>query len=92
MADDYSINATITADASGYESGVKKAQKATKTLSKSISGIVQGLGKSGFVGALGAVGLATNGVTSVLGIAKKAFIFPKFKFNNRKFIKAFSNF
>ena len=73
MADDYSINATITADASGYESGVKKAQKATKTLSKSISGIVQGLGKSGFVGALGAVGLATNGVTSVLGIAKKAF-------------------
>lgn len=73
MADDYSINATITADASGYESGVKKAQKATKTLSKSISGIVQSLGKSGFVGALGAVGLATNGVTSVLGVAKKAF-------------------
>ena len=73
MADDYSINATITADASGYEDGVKRAQKATKNLSKSVSGIIQGLGKSGLVGALGAVGLATNGVTAVLGVAKKTF-------------------
>lgn len=73
MADDYSINAKITADASGYESGVRKAQKASQNLSKSISGVIQGLGKSGLVGALGAVGLATGGVTAVLGIAKKAF-------------------
>ena len=73
MADDYSINAKITADASGYEAGVKKAQKASQSLSKSISGVVQGLGKSGLVGALGAVGLATGGVTAIIGVAKKAF-------------------
>lgn len=73
MADDYSINAKITADASGYEAGVKKAQKASQTLSKSVSGVIQGLGKSGLVGALGAVGLATGGVTAIIGVAKKAF-------------------
>lgn len=70
---DYNISAEITADASGFESGVKKAQKASKNLSESVSGVIQGLGKSGLVGALGAVGLATGGVTAVLGVAKKAF-------------------
>ena len=47
--DDYSINAKITADTSGFEKGIKKAQTASKKFSNSISGIVQGLGKSGFV-------------------------------------------
>ena len=70
---DYNISAEITADASGFESGVKKAQKASKNLSKSVSGVIQGLGKSGLVGALGAVGLATGGVTAILGTARKAF-------------------
>lgn len=70
---DYNIKAEITADASGFESGVKKAEKASKNLSTSVSGVIQGLGKSGLVGALGAVGLATGGVTAVLGVAKKAF-------------------
>ena len=73
MADDYSISAKITADTSGFEKGVKKAQTASKNLSNSVSGVIKGLGKSGLVGALGAVGLATNGVTAVLGVAKKAF-------------------
>ncbi len=70
---DYNISAEITADASGFESGIKKAQKASENLSKSVSGVIQGLGKSGLVGALGAVGLATGGVTAILGTAKKAF-------------------
>lgn len=73
MADDYSINAKITADASGFKKGVNEAQKASQSLSKSVSGMIQGLGKSGLVGALGAVGLATGGVTAVLGVAKKTF-------------------
>ena len=72
MADDYSINAKITADASGFKKGIKDAQNASQSFSKSVSGMIQGLGKSGLVGALGAVGLATGGVTAVLGVAKKA--------------------
>ena len=68
---DYNISAQITADASGFESGVKKAQKATKNLSKSISGVIQGLGKNGLVGALGAVGLASTGLTATLGTVVK---------------------
>ena len=68
---DYNISAEITADASGFESGVKKAEKASKNLSKSLSGVIQGLGKNGLVGALGAVGLASSGLTSTLGAVIK---------------------
>lgn len=68
---DYNISAEITADTSGFESGIKKAQKASKNLSKSVSGVIQGLGKSGLVGALGAVGLASAGVSAVLGTVAK---------------------
>ena len=64
---DYNIKAEITADASGFESGVKKAEKASKNLSKSFSGVIQGLGKNGLVGALGAVGLASSGLSATLG-------------------------
>lgn len=75
MADEYSINAKITADSSGFEKGVNKAQKASKNLSKSVSSMVQGLGKNGLVGALGAVGLAGAGLSVTLGaivkVAKK---------------------
>lgn len=71
MADDYSINAKITADASGYENGIKKAQKASQNLSKSITGVIQGLGKNGLVGALGAVGLASSGLSATLGTVVK---------------------
>jgi hypothetical protein len=68
---DYNIKAEITADASGFESGIKKAQKASKNLSSTVSGVVKGLGKSGLVGALGAVGLASAGVSAVLGTVVK---------------------
>ena len=68
---DYNISAEITADASGFESGIKKAQKASKNLSSTVSGVVKGLGKSGLVGALGAVGLASAGVSAVLGTVAK---------------------
>ena len=68
---DYNIKAEITADASGFESGVKKAQKASKNLSTSLSKVIQGLGKNGLVGALGAVGLASQGLTSTLSAVIK---------------------
>lgn len=68
---DYDLEAKITADASGYEAGVKKAEKASKKLSTSVSKVIQGLGKNGLVGALGAVGLASQGLTSTLGAVVK---------------------
>lgn len=71
MADEYSINAKITADSSGFEKGINKAQKASKNLSKSVSSMVQGLGKNGLVGALGAVGLASSGLSATLGSVVK---------------------
>ena len=68
---DYNLNAEITADASGFESGIKKAQKASKNLSNSVSSMIKGLGKNGLVGALGAVGLASGGVSAILGTSTK---------------------
>lgn len=68
---DYDLNAKITADASGYEAGVKKAEKASKNLSTSVSKVIQGLGKNGLVGALGAVGLASSGLSATLGSVVK---------------------
>ena len=68
---DYNLKAEITADASGYEAGVKKAEKASKKLSTTISGVVKGLGKNGLVGALGAVGLASSGLSATLGTVVK---------------------
>lgn len=68
---DYNIKAEITADASGFESGIKKAQKASKNLSSTISNVVKGLGKNGLVGALGAVGLASSGLSATLGTVVK---------------------
>lgn len=73
MAEDFSIKATISADTSDFSSGINNAKSAGKSFSQSISGMIQQLGKSGLVGSLGAVGLATGGVTAVLGVAKKAF-------------------
>ena len=71
--EDFGLKATITADASDYKNGLKQAQSATKNFGKTVSSMINGLGKSGLVGALGAVGLATGGVTAILGVAKKAF-------------------
>ena len=68
---DYNLEAKITADASGYEAGVKKAEKASKNLSTSVSKVIQGLGKNGLVGALGAVGLASSGLSATLGSVVK---------------------
>jgi hypothetical protein len=68
---DYNMKADITGDASGYVSAVDKAKKASKNLATSVSKVVQGLGKNGLVGALGAVGLASAGVTATLGSVVK---------------------
>lgn len=68
---DYDLKAKITADTSGFEAGIKKAQKASKNLSSTVSGVINGLGKNGLVGALGAVGLASSGLTATLGTVIK---------------------
>ena len=68
---DYNLKAEITADASGYEAGIKKAQKASKNLSSTVSSVIKGLGKNGLVGALGAVGLASSGLSATLGTVVK---------------------
>lgn len=69
---DYNIKAEITADTSGFESGVKKAQKASKSLSSSISNVVKGFGKSGLSGAISSAGLALGGIGLAIGVATKA--------------------
>lgn len=72
MADEYSISAKITMDTSGYDSGVKKAQSASKKLSKSITDVVKGFGKSGLSGAITSAGLALGGIGLAVGTAVKA--------------------
>ena len=71
MAEDFGLKATVTADSSGYKKGLTDAQNATKKFSSTLSGMIQGLGKNGLVGALGAVGLASSGLTATLGAVKK---------------------
>lgn len=71
MADDYSINAKITADTSGFEKGVKNAQTASKNLSNSITSVINKLGKSGLVGSMANVSLAVGGLKSSFGTVIK---------------------
>lgn len=72
MADEYSISAKITADSSGYEKGVKKAQTASKNLSNSLTNVVKGFGKGGLTGAITSAGLALGGIGLAVGTAVKA--------------------
>ena len=69
---DYNISAEITADTKGFESGVKKAQSASKKLGKSITDVVKGFGKSGLSGAITSAGLALGGIGLAVGTAVKA--------------------
>ena len=69
---DYNIHAEITADTKGFESGVKKAQASSKKLSKSISSVAKGFGKSGLTGAISSAGLALGGIGLAIGVAVKA--------------------
>ena len=69
---EYNISAQITADTKGFESGVKKAQSASKKLSKSITDVVKGFGKSGLSGAITSAGLALGGIGLAVGTAVKA--------------------
>ena len=69
---DYNISANITADTKGFESGVKKAQTASKNLGKSISNVVKGFGKGGLTGAITSAGLALGGIGLAVGTAVKA--------------------
>ena len=69
---DYNISAEITANTKGFESGVKKAQTASKKLSKSITNVVKGFGKGGLSGAITSAGLALGGIGLAIGVATKA--------------------
>lgn len=69
---EYNISAQITADTKGFESGVKKAQSASKKLGKSITDVVKGFGKSGLSGAITSAGLALGGIGLAVGTAVKA--------------------
>lgn len=69
---DYNISAEITADTKGFESGVKKAQSASKKLGKSITDVVKGFGKNGLSGAITSAGLALGGIGLAVGTAVKA--------------------
>lgn len=69
---DYNISAEITANTKGFESGVKKAQTASKNLGKSISNVVKGFGKGGLTGALTSAGLALGGIGIAVGATVKA--------------------
>ena len=68
---DYNISANITANTKGYEAGINKVQKTTKTFSASLSKVIQGLGKNGLVGAMGSIGLASAGLTATFGAVVK---------------------
>lgn len=68
---DYNINANITANTKGYEAGINKVQKTTKSFSASLSKVIQGLGKNGLVGAMGSIGLASAGLTATFGAVVK---------------------
>ena len=68
---DYNISANITANTKGYEAGINKVQKTTKTFSASLSKVIQGLGKNGLVGAMGSIGLASAGLTATHGAVVK---------------------
>lgn len=65
MADEYSINAKITADTSKFNKGVKNAQTSLKGFSKGLSDTINKLGKNGLVGSLANVSLAGAGLTTV---------------------------
>lgn len=68
---DYNISANITANTKGYEAGINKVQKTTKSFSASLSKVIQGLGKNGLVGAMGSIGLASAGLSATLGAVVK---------------------
>ena len=74
MANDYSINAKITADASGFKKGVDTALKSTKSFTNTIGDTIKNLGSGkGLIGTLGSVGVTLGAVGIALGTAKKAF-------------------
>lgn len=71
---DYTISAKITGDASGYESAVNKANKASSKLSKTVSNVLDVLkefGKGGLVESLGQIALGFGSITTVVSVCTK---------------------
>ena len=71
MADEYSISAKITADASGFENGVNKAKKDTDKFKNSITDLINKLGKNQLVKSIADISLATQGLSKVFGEVNK---------------------
>lgn len=68
---DYTISAKITGDASGYESAVNKANKASSKLSKTVSEVLKGFGKGGLGSSLGQIALGFGSVTTAVSLCTK---------------------
>lgn len=68
---DYTISAKITGDASGYESAVNKANKASSKLSKTVSDVLKGFGKGGLGSSLGQIALGFGSVTAAVSVCTK---------------------
>lgn len=68
---DYTISAKITGDASGYESAVNKANKASSKLSKTVSDVLKGFGKGGLGSSLGQIALGFGSVTTAVSVCTK---------------------
>ena len=68
---DYTISAKITGDASGYESAVNKASKASSKLSKTVSDVLKGFGKGGLGSSLGQIALGFGSVTTAVSVCTK---------------------
>lgn len=71
MADDYSINAKITADPSGYTSGVQSAIKSSKKLSSTLATV--GLALNGLTASFKLISGAIGKVTKTVGDCTEAY-------------------
>ena len=82
MADDYSINAKITADSSGFTSEINKAKNSTNSLGKEVKGSTKGItsnigniiksaGK--VAGIVGGITVAFKGVSKVMKETSEAY-------------------
>lgn len=68
MADEYIINAKITAETSNFEKDVKKAQKSIKNFSNSVKDVIEKIGKNGLVKSMADISLATQGLTKSFSV------------------------
>ena len=68
---DFSVVAYIKADTNNFESGIKKAQKASKSFSSSITDVINKVGKNGLVTSIANLNLAIGGLKSSFSVVIK---------------------